>query len=71
MNRVAIFHGQPDGDVTRFMNRSRVAFLFIHHKALTFRAHQDLVARIFDMRATDGFGIIARRGNRSFVKEVS
>ena len=55
MYRITILNGQANRHVTSFMNGCRVTFLFIHHEALAFSAHQDSIASVFNMLASHRF----------------
>src|SRR5215218_1706147 len=68
--RVAVLDRQADGDVARLVDSRRVALLLVHHEALALDAHQNLVARVLDVRAADRLGAVARRGDGGLVQEV-
>src|SRR5205814_10142806 len=70
VNRIAILDGQADSYVSGFMNGSGVALVFVHHETLALGAHQNFVASILDVFASDGLGVIAGAGNGGLVQEI-
>ena len=70
MNRIAILHRQADRHVSRFMHGSRIALVFIHHEPFALGAHQDAIARRFNVFTSDGVRIIARGRDGRLVQQI-
>src|SRR6185369_5817707 len=71
VNRIAVLYGQTDGDVTGFVHRRRIAFIFVHHEAFTLGAHQDAVARVLKVFASDRLRIVPRGRDGRLVQNIS
>src|SRR5204863_5401539 len=70
VNWIAILDGQADSYVSGFMNSSGVTFVFVHHETLALGAHQNFVASILDVCASNGLGIIASGRNCCLIQEI-
>src|SRR5258708_14030416 len=47
-----------------------VALIIVHDETLSFSAHENSVAIVFHMFATDGIGTVARGSYGSFIHEI-
>src|SRR6266496_5789497 len=71
MDRVAMLQGHSHCHVTSFMNCRYITLVMVHHEALALGPHQNSISGIFNVFSPDRSGIVARCGNRCFIKQIS